>query len=85
MNDIWATEVILKELKNKGETYTAKYQVTLWDNFGLDIPDMQKFFYYGKGFRAWFALQHLHGYKPFVTKITFEKTFKGNINLIKAP
>ncbi len=80
LNDIWATEVILKDLKNKGENYTAKYQVTLWDNFGLDIPDMQKFFYYGAGFRAWFVLQHLYGYKPFVTKMTFEKEFEGNIN-----
>ena len=80
LNDIWATEVILKELKNKGENYTAKYQVILWDHFGLDIPDMQKFFYYGAGFRAWFVLQHLYGYKPFVTKMTFEKEFKGNIN-----
>lgn len=79
-NDIWATEVILKELKNDGENYTVKYEVTLWDNFGLDIPDMQKFFYYGAGFRAWFVLQHLYGYKPFVTKIRFEKEFKGNIS-----
>ncbi len=80
LNDIWATEIILKELKNNGDNYTVKYQVTLWDNFGLDKPDMQKFFYYGAGFRAWFVLQHLYGYKPFVTKITFEKEFKGNIS-----
>ncbi len=80
LNDIWATEVILKELKNDGEDYTVKYQVTLWDHFGLNISDMEKFFYYGAGFRAWFVLQHLYGYKPFVTKITFEKEFKGNIN-----
>ncbi|OEK08575.1 hypothetical protein A8C32_03750 [Flavivirga aquatica] len=79
INDIWATEVILKELRNKEENYTVKYQVTLWDNFGLDKPDMQKFFYHGAGFRAWFVLQHIYGYKPFVTKITFEKEFKGNI------
>lgn len=29
---------------------------------------------------TWFILQHLRAYKPFVTKITFEKEFKGSIN-----
>ncbi len=80
LNDIWATEVILKELKNEGEDYTIKYQVTMWDHFGLDLPDMEKFYVIDPGFRAWFLLQHYYGYKPFVTKITFEKEFTGNIN-----
>lgn len=78
LNDIWATEVILKELKNNGNNYSAKYEVTLWDHFGLDKPDMEKFYSYGAGFRAWFVLQHLHGYKPFLTKIKFEKIITGN-------
>ncbi|WBX78520.1 DUF3289 family protein [Tenacibaculum ovolyticum] len=71
---------MLKELKNEGENYTCKYEVILWDNFGLDKPDMQKFFSYGAGFRAWFVLQHLYGYKPFVTKMAFNKEFKGTIS-----
>ncbi|MBE7661014.1 DUF3289 family protein [Tenacibaculum finnmarkense] len=83
-NDIWSTEVVLKELKNDGENYTCKYQVTLWDHFGLDIPDMQKPFNIMPGIRetfiCWFVLQHLRGYKPFVTKITFNKEFKGVIS-----
>jgi|GEM_PF-803206 len=83
-NDIWSTEVILKELRNDGEDYTCKYQITLWDHFGLDIPDLQKPFNIMPGVRetfiCWFVLQHLRGYKPFVTKITFEQEFKGNIN-----
>ncbi|WBX77469.1 DUF3289 family protein [Tenacibaculum ovolyticum] len=66
--------------KNDGENYTCKYEVILWDNFGLDKPDMTKFFSYGAGFRAWFVLQHLYGYKPFVTKMAFNKEFKGTIN-----
>lgn len=73
LNDIWATEVILKELQINGDDYIGKYQVILWDHFGLDKPDLEKFYYYGNGFRAWFILQHLKGYKPFLTKITFEK------------
>ena len=76
LNDIWTTEVILKELKTGGDTCMVSYQVTLWDHFGLDKPDMEKFYSYGSGFRAWFVLQHLFGYKPFLTKIQFEKQFK---------
>lgn len=40
---------------------------------------MEKFFSNLAGFRAWFILQHLHGYKPFLTKITFECTFQENL------
>ena len=30
-------------------------------------------------FAVWFVLQHLRGYKPFITKMTFEKEFSGSI------
>ena len=76
LNDIWATEVILKELKTEGDSCTVHYKVILWDHFGLDLPDLEKFYSYGSGFRAWFVLQHLFGYKPFLTKIQFDKQFK---------
>ena len=79
LNDIWATEIILMSFTKTGNNYEGSYKVTLWDHFGIDAPDMDKFFSYGAGFRAWFLLQHLHGYKPFLTKITFNCTFKGNL------
>lgn len=80
LNDIWATEIILKEVNFEDDTnYNVKYNVILWDHFGLDYPDLEKFYSYGAGFRAWFVLQHLRGYKPFITKITFEKEFIGNL------
>ncbi|WP_194765673.1 DUF3289 family protein [Tamlana sp. I1] len=88
LNDIWATEVILTQLKNKEENYTIKYQITLWDHFGLDLPDMRKrfnsYFSVKEAFICWFVLQHLRGYKPFVTKMTFEREFKGNLNTGKS-
>ena len=31
----------------------------------------------GEAFVTWFILQHLRGYKPFITKIKFEKEFEG--------
>ncbi|STO09814.1 Protein of uncharacterised function (DUF3289) [Flavobacterium hibernum] len=84
LNDIWATEVYLKQVVFNGDDYVAKYQVILWDHFGLDKPDLEKFYYYENGFRAWFLLQHIHGYKPFITKMTFTKEFKGNLKVGKA-
>jgi hypothetical protein len=55
---------------------------TLWNHFGLDVKDIEiyKLAGYLDGFRAWFLLQHFRGYKPFITKITFEKDFDGDLN-----
>ncbi|PSL49722.1 uncharacterized protein DUF3289 [Chitinophaga niastensis] len=79
INDMWAYKVTLLSYKLTGNNYNAKYEVVLWDHFGLDLPDMEKFYSYGAGFRAWFILQHLRGYKPFLTKVKFEKEFSGSI------
>lgn len=84
LNDIWSTEITLKELKSSNDnTYIGKYEVILWDHFGLDKPDMEKIFNIipsvGETFVTWFILQHLRGYKPFLTKIKFEKEFKGSL------
>ncbi len=84
LNDIWATEVIMKELVFENDIdYIVKYKVTLWDHFGLNLSDMEKIFNIipsaGETFVCWFILQHLRGYKPFITKITFEKEFKGDL------
>lgn len=84
LNDIWASEIILRELSfTNNENYTAKYEVTLWDHFGLNLTDMEKIFNIipsiGETFVCWFILQHLKGYKPFITKITFEKEFKNSL------
>lgn len=79
LNDIWATEVILKELKIENDDCTVIYKITFWDHFGLDLPDLEKFYSFGAGFRAWFILQHIYNCKPFLTKIQFEKRFKFDI------
>ena len=54
------------------------------NHFGLDLPDMEKKFNIipsvGEVFVCWFILQHLRGYKPFITKMTFTREFTGNIN-----
>ncbi|WP_282038723.1 DUF3289 family protein [Saccharicrinis aurantiacus] len=84
LNDIWATEVHVSEVEFDNDNYKMKYEVTLWDHFGLDITDIEDIPntvpLAKEAFAAWFALQHLRGYKPFITKITFNKEFNGNIN-----
>ena len=82
-NDIWAYEVSLVEYKRTGSAYGGKYKVVLWDHFGLDLPDMEHGFNVipsvGEAFVTWFILQHLRGYKPFITKVVIERTFEGTI------
>lgn len=51
----------------------------------MDLPDAEIILSEGKiyailaGFRAWFLLQHLWGYKPLLTKMNFTKEFSGNL------
>ncbi len=84
LNDIWATKVEVTEYKLENNIYNIKYDVTLWDHFGLDKSDLEKYFNLFKGarviFSSWFTLQHLRGYKPFITHIKFTKKFTGNLN-----
>lgn len=52
-------------------TFNCKLKVDIYDHFGLDKSDVsKKIFYYGAGFRAWYVLQHLKGYKPFIAKMS---------------
>ncbi|RAV27887.1 DUF3289 family protein [Sinomicrobium soli] len=77
VNDTWAYEVSITGFEEKKKDFKITYKVTLYDHFGLDEPDLEKNYYYMEGFRAWFVLQHLRGYKPFITKMEFENTFNG--------
>jgi hypothetical protein len=75
VNDTTAYDVMLLEYKkNSNGNYNAKIKITLYDHFGLDQPDLEKIYVHLGGFRAWFILQHIRGYKSFVTVI--ENTFE---------
>ncbi len=83
-NDIWSTEVKITSITIKGDDYAIDYHVNLWDHFGLDIGDMEampNIVPFAKDtFAVWFVLQHLRGYKPFVTKVQFDKSFTGSLS-----
>ncbi|WP_428268699.1 DUF3289 family protein [Haliangium sp.] len=79
VNDVWAYDVDLTDYKREGDHYSATIHLTLYDHFGLDRPDMEKKYKYLAGFRAWFVLQHVRGYRPFTVEIGLDHTFSGKI------
>ena len=90
INDVWAYDVILTQFQKheikhwyqglKGYDFTATVKIQLYDHFGLDAPDIDD----SKlavslldGFYAWYILQHMRGYKPFITEVIFDHSFTG--------
>jgi hypothetical protein len=85
VNDTWAYEVRLDDYELIGpSSYRAKVNLAIYDHFGLNQADIDGST--GKtgnedpgnheGFRAWFLLQHVRGFRPFVTKIEFREIFE---------
>lgn len=83
INDTWAHEVNITEYDYVDDDhFTGKLKVSIYDDFGLDPPDVTKKYSYLAGFRAWFILQHDRGYRPFVTVIEFDVPFDQSIKQI---
>lgn len=80
INDVWAYDVDLVDYDREGDNYSANVKLTLHDHFGLDEPDVTKVYGWGAGFRAWFVLQHLYGYRPFQVQVPITYNFSGNLN-----
>ncbi len=82
INDVWSYQVRMIGF-SKENTFLPSYKIVceiiLWDHFGLDFPDMEKFSDTHQGFVAWFILQHFRGYRPFITKVKFNHTFNVTI------
>ena len=82
VNGLWGNEIIVKSYTCDGASYSCVLTFTLYDHFGLNEPDIDK---YGEliGFRDWYILQHYKeyagAYKPFVTKMSFNVSFSGTI------
>jgi hypothetical protein len=81
VNDTWAFEVYLTDYEMTSTSdYRATVKFIIYDHFGLDPADITGWEKLDKallaGFRAWFLLQHVRGYRPFVTKIEFEESFE---------
>ncbi len=87
INAVWAGKAEITQFERAGNFYRGNVKVTLYDHFGLDLPDVGpdpdtgRIKEYGGlvGFRSWFILQHLDkfGYKPFLTVIEMNYPIKG--------
>jgi RHS repeat-associated protein len=66
--------------RNTGDV-SATYQISLYDDFGLDDADVCKYVGYHSGFAAWWTLQHCKEFKPFVSLVQITVTH--NFNLTK--
>lgn len=49
-----------------GNTFNCNLHIKIFDHFGLDMSDVEKFSIFD-GFKAWYILQHVKGYRPFLT------------------
>ena len=83
LDSLWGNQIEVKSFSRSGNSYSGVLSFTLYDHFGLDAPDVEKYGFLA-GFRSWYILQHnkdFNGaYKPFVTKIDFDVPFSGRIS-----
>lgn len=73
-NDTWAYEVHISKFDNINGAYFIQYRISLYDHFGLNIEDLSEHssVYIQPGFRAWFALQHIHNFRPFIANVIID-------------
>ncbi len=83
VHGLWGNCIEVSQFVVSGNTYTCTVHYTLYDHFGLDKADVEKYGL-GLGFTQWYVLQHYSGfngaYRPFVTVIEFEETFTGTFH-----
>lgn len=83
VNGLWGNEIIVKSYTCNGSSYSGTLTFTLYDHFGLNEPDIEKYGGIHEGFRDWYILQHFKdyngAYKPFVSKMSFDVSFSGTI------
>lgn len=80
VNDVWAYDVNVVSYDRAGDNYQAQIRLNLYDHFGLDLPDVQNSTYQKlAGFRAWYVLQHVRGYKPFMVDMPVDFIIDGTV------
>ncbi|MCS3766155.1 hypothetical protein HNP12_000194 [Aeromonas hydrophila] len=87
VNGVWAGDATITKFERAGNHYRANVQVTFYDHFGLDLPDVGpdptnghiKEYSLLSVFRSWFIVQHLdiYAYKPFITVMEMNYPIQG--------
>ena len=82
VDGLWGNKIEVSSYSISGGSYSCTLHYTLYDHFGLDQADVEKYGYLA-GFRSWYVLQHYSeyhsAYKPFLTVIEFDVTISGSI------
>lgn len=82
INDTWGYYVNIKNYSSDGKSYKGTLHFTIYDHFGLDDNDVEKFGW-TQEFSAWYVLQHYTSckgaYVPFITYIEFDVPISGTI------
>lgn len=60
VNGLWGNEIIVKSYTCNGSSYSCTLTFTLYDHFGLNEPDIDKYGGTHEGFRDWYILQHFN-------------------------
>ncbi len=88
VNDTWGNTVEVTDYTFDGEHFSGNLHFCIYDNFGLDKPDVEKTYVELAGFRAWYVLQHYDqlggAYVPYISIMEFDVPFEGNIISFKS-
>ena len=83
VDGLWGNKIEVSSYNVSGNSYTYTLHFTLYDHFGLDQADVEKFGFEA-GFRSWYVLQHYseynYAYKPLLTMMEFDVTISGTIS-----
>ena len=75
-----AYDISLTEFYFDNNSYKGKFRLEISDHFGLDSGDILKdYIRKNEEFICWYILQHLRGYKPFITYVPIIYSFNGNL------
>ena len=82
VDKVWGNKIEVVEYLVNDNSYSCTLHYTLYDHFGMDQPDVEKFGILA-GFRSWYVLQHYDeydsAYKPFLALMEFDVTVSGTI------
>lgn len=88
VKDTWGNTVEVTDYTFDGEHFSGNLHFCIYDNFGLDKPDVEKTYVELAGFRAWYVLQHYDqlggAYVPYISIMEFDVPFEGNIISFKS-
>ena len=83
IDSLWGNKIEVISFYISGNTYSCTLRYTLYDHFGLDQDDVEKYGF-AQGFCSWYILQNYSeynkAYMPFLTLIEFYEEITGTLS-----